>query len=330
MVAPSLSSLGLLLASLVGQTLAVSQCDVVDCGDKRASWGYAASNGPATWAANYPDFCAGDMQSPIDLDSSKAVMMDPGPITMVGYNLKQSGSINNNGHTLGFGIVNGSTPYIMGGRLPAGDRFDFLQLHWHWGSDSSKGSEHTMDGKEYPLEVHLVHVNTKYYVNGTPSADNFDMPDGLAVLGIFYEISEEDNANLTTILSKVSEVAVEAKRRRKTGRAGPVNLDMNLALDSLLPADTTQYYYYQGGLTTPTCNEAVLWTNLKATQTISEAQLEIFRSMTDSDGVTLNDNYRPPQPLNARTIYTTGAAAATTATSSIVTDLLNTGFTALV
>ena len=46
-------------------------------------------------------------------------------------------------------------------------------------------------------------------------------------------------------LSKVSEVAVEAKRRRKTGRAGSVDLDMNLALDSLLPADTTQYYYYQ-------------------------------------------------------------------------------------
>merc|ERR1712180_508934 len=48
-------------------------------------------------------------------------------------------------------------PYIMGGRLPEGEKFQFLQLHWHWGSDSSKGSEHTMDGKEYPLELHLVH-----------------------------------------------------------------------------------------------------------------------------------------------------------------------------
>ena len=66
-----------------------------------------------------------------------------------------------------------------------------------------------MDGKEYPIEVHLVHVNTKYYVNGTPSADNFAMPDGLAVLGIFYEISEEDNANLTTILSKVMKDAIQ-------------------------------------------------------------------------------------------------------------------------
>ena len=33
------------------------------------------------------------------------------------------GRINNNGHTLGFTFVNASTPYIMGGRLPAGDRY---------------------------------------------------------------------------------------------------------------------------------------------------------------------------------------------------------------
>ena len=113
------------------------------------------------------------------------------------------------------------------------------------------------------------------------------------------------------------------------GRAGPVELDMTLALETLLPADTRHYYHYQvsveiyslqrtlfvlyqdlpqpqGGLTTPTCNEAVLWTNLMATQTISEAQLAIFRTMTDSEGVAIVDNYRPPQPLNARTLYTTG------------------------
>ena len=144
-------------------------------------------------------------------------------------------------------------------------------MHWHWGSDSSKGSEHTIDGKEYPIEIHLVHVNTKYYdANGAPSDDTFSMPDGLAVLGIMYEVSTEDNANLTSILSKVmmnailmlhtcgwssyvplkilskvNEVAVEQRRKRKAGRAGPVELDMTLALETLLPEDTTQYYYYQ-------------------------------------------------------------------------------------
>ena len=139
-------------------------------------------------------------------------------------------------------------------------------------------------------------------------------------------------------------MAVETRRRRKQGRSNSVDLPMTLALESFLPADTTQYYYYQvfsrfgmyskldrldmprqqkikfvnifcsnltflqGGLTTPDCNEAVLWTNMKSTQTISEAQLAVFRSMTDSDGTSLNNNYRPPLPLNSRTIYTTGVS----------------------
>merc|ERR1712018_1094173 len=69
-----LYSLGLILASLAGQALAVGICDIIGCeGQDRASWGYQTSNGPATWATNFPDFCAGDMQSPIDLDSTKAV-----------------------------------------------------------------------------------------------------------------------------------------------------------------------------------------------------------------------------------------------------------------
>jgi len=331
-----------LFASFVGHTLAAGLDDVCQANPslsqcqsgQRASWGYEASNGPATWAANYGaaqgGYCDGMSQSPINLDDSVAVMNDPGEITMVGYNLAQAGQISNNGHSLVFTYPSGATPYIMGGRLPEGERFNFLQLHWHWGSNSSQGSEHTLNGKEFPIEIHLVHVNTKYLdENGAPTNDNLVQPDGLAVLGVFYEISEEDNAGLTDVLAKVSDVAVEAARKRKKGRAGPVALDMNLALETLLPADTRHYYHYQGGLTTPTCNEAVLWTNFMSMQTISEAQLAIFRTMTDSDSVSIVDNYRPPQPLNARTLYTTGGST-TAAESSIITDIINTGFTALV
>ena len=50
-----------------------------------------------------------------------------------------------------------------------------------------------------------MHVNTKYLNDdGTPSVENLNQPDGLAVLGVFYEISEEDNVGLTTVLDKVT------------------------------------------------------------------------------------------------------------------------------
>ena len=38
---------------------------------------------------------------------------------------------------------------------------------------------------------------------------------------------------------------MEQRRRRKQGRSNEVDLAMTLALESFLPEDTTQYYYYQ-------------------------------------------------------------------------------------
>ena len=50
-----------------------------------------------------------------------------------------------------------------------------------------------------------MHVNTKYLNDdGSPSVENLNQPDGLAVLGVFYEISEEDNDGLTSVLDKVT------------------------------------------------------------------------------------------------------------------------------
>ena len=75
------------------------------------------------------------------------------------------------------------------------------QMHAHWGSCAGHGSEHTVDGKQYDAELHIVHFNTKvlswlsYYTfviaslqYGTPE-NAADKPDGLAVLGVFIEVN---------------------------------------------------------------------------------------------------------------------------------------------
>merc|ERR1712226_293777 len=104
----------------------------------------------------------------------------------------------------------------------------------------------------------------------------------------------------------------KGKKGRKQGarvmEGTPVTLPAQIKLSQLIPDTVGDYYYYQGGLTTPTCDELVLWTNYMGTIPISEAQLAKFRVLVDSTGTSLNDNYRPPQPLNARTIYMSKAA----------------------
>lgn len=47
--------------------------------------------------------------------------------------------------------LNFSATYMTGANLP--DVFSIVNAHFHWGSDSNVGSEHTLDGVRYPLEV---------------------------------------------------------------------------------------------------------------------------------------------------------------------------------
>lgn len=40
---------------------------------------------------------------------------------------------------------------ITGGDLPA--RYEATQLHLHWSEEKNKGSEHSIDGKHFAMEV---------------------------------------------------------------------------------------------------------------------------------------------------------------------------------
>ncbi|CAH2283576.1 carbonic anhydrase 12 isoform X2 [Pelobates cultripes] len=64
--------------------------------------------------------------------------------------------------------------------------FTAVQLHLHWGSSSHPfGSEHQIDSKAFPAEMHIVHYNSDKYADINEAKNK---PDGLAVLGIFMEV----------------------------------------------------------------------------------------------------------------------------------------------
>jgi carbonic anhydrase len=53
-----------------------------------------------------------------------------------------------------------------------------------------------------------------------------------------------------------------------------IQLSTTFKPSSLLPADRTTFYRYLGSLTTPGCNEAVIWTVLENPITISSVQVK--------------------------------------------------------
>lgn len=76
-------------------------------------------------------------------------------------------------------------PELTGGPLDT-DVYRLQQWHCHWGAKDGQGSEHTVDGRSFSGELHMVHWNTSKYRSFGEAAGQYD---GLAVLGVFLTVS---------------------------------------------------------------------------------------------------------------------------------------------
>ena len=240
---------------------------------KPTHWDYGRE-GPDTWPHTY-DTCEGEAQSPIDIRTSR-VKYDSSfpPLSLNGYNANMSTytwNFTHNGHT----IVAYPSPLarlsMSGGGLP--EAFFLLQFHMHWGYNPFQGSEHTIDGRKYPLEVHFVH--------------RAPVTNVLAVLGILFERQRDDNPYLNDLLSVVNRTVDSS-----------VAIAQQIDLSRLFPkTPTPKFYRYNGSLTTPPCTEGVIWTILARPIPISDYQLRAF----DDNQVPFN--YRPTQKLHSRRVF---------------------------
>ena len=89
------------------------------------------------------------------------------------------------------------SPGLSGGPLEE-DVYQLAQFHAHWGGENARGSEHTVDGKSFSAELHLVHYNTKYGDLGNA----VDKPDGLAVLGMFIKVTDQARHTLIAMFPR--------------------------------------------------------------------------------------------------------------------------------
>jgi len=281
--------------AVVGVVLSV--CILQVYGDA-LHWTYTGELGPAGWAKLFPKCGGGKKQSPIDIQTS-AVKYDPSltPFVFHGYDkLDHKAIIKNNGHSVEIDLMKNRYA-ISGGGLPT--TYKAAQFHFHWADEDSKGSEHTLDGKTYPLELHIVHYSDKY----RSLSEAASQPDGLAVLGFFFEVAAMDNYGYQTIVDDIDDIIYEYE-------VEPVG---TMKLRDLLSDDLSKFYRYSGSLTTPACHESVIWTIFKDTIKISDAQLAHFRTLLINEpheaSKTMNNNYRPVQPLNGRTVYSNDKAS---------------------
>ena len=80
-----------------------------------------------------------------------------------------------------------------------------------------QGSEHTMDGKSYDAELHLVHYKSSY--PNFAAAFDAARPDSLAVLGVFLKEDDgvEDSESIENLKRAVKQLA-EGRGKKAAGQ----------------------------------------------------------------------------------------------------------------
>lgn len=221
--------------------------------DKAVHWSYSGETGPLHWGELSPEFAGcskGTSQTPIDLKTGYKTNLDKLQNSFYAQDMR----IINNGHTIQINFGAGNSSVIDG------IKFALLQFHFH------TPSEHTVNGKHYPMEMHLVHKNDK---------------GELGVIGVFFKEGKE-NSELQKIIDNFpGEIGKETTVK---------SVKINAA--DFLPADKN-YYHYFGSLTTPPCSEGVSWVVIKAPLEASKKQIEQFEKI-------MHENNRPVLPLNKR------------------------------
>ena len=155
-------------------------------------------------------------------------------------------------------------------------------------------SEHTINGKQYDVEMHIVHINKATRALGTVVGILFDVEKGGP-----SPFLETLSVEFATNLNKFTIVDEELQNSF-------YRVEQPVAIERLLKSiDTEKFYHYEGSLTTPPCTEGLNWFVLHETQPISKEQVEAFTTMWAgnpefSQG---HGNFRVTQPLNGRTVY---------------------------
>ena len=216
-------------------------------------WGYGRHDGPAVWAELDSAFraCAlGREQSPIDLAGGVRADLPP-----VDFDYRPARVVvENTGRTIQ------ATPDPGSGIVLDRARYVLQQFHFH------HPGEHTVDGAEMCLEMHLVHRSER---------------GAMAVVGVLFAEGAA-NAPLAPVWAAMPP------------EAGASSASVSLDLAALLPAGR-ETWRYSGSLTTPPCTEGVAWVVLTEPLTLSAAQIDAFAAVYPN-------NRRPVQPLGDRVL----------------------------
>jgi carbonic anhydrase len=208
-------------------------------------------------------------QSPIDLRRSQITFVRRLPRLRFRYPRRVDVTLVNTGSPGEFATVRADVPAGAAHVSLGGVRWELAQFHWH------TPSEHEIDGRATPLEMHFVHTR----------AD-----DAILVIAVFIERGRRNDA-------------IEPMFRDLPDQPDQTREVSDVALRALLPEERASFRY-TGSLTTPPFTEPVRFVVLADSISVSRRQIRAFRELFEEG------NSREAQPLNGRRVRSDARAVA--------------------
>jgi len=255
-------------------------------------------------------------QSPINIEEKAAKFQAYRAFSFEGYEQLSIANgtlkVMNTGTTLKL-VAEPGVGVLSGG--PLNVQYEFVEMHFHWGDYCEdlghvemKGSEHTFDGKSFPLELHMVHKN----IHDETVGDALLHENGLCVLGFMFDIVESDVqihglsklARIVEYLGQAGAIFDQTKLRDLDQGGHVVDLDVNIA--NFFPSRLEEYFTYKGSLTTGGYEEAVNWVVFRNPLAIKREHLKVFQTLQNSGQEPIKNNYRDTMPTFNRPIYYNG------------------------
>lgn len=233
--------------------------------EREFDYGENSEKGPKMWGKLKKEWDAcknGEMQSPIDMSHERVrIIRKPEKRHYKTCNA----TVKNRGHDISVQWHGDA-----GSVLINGTNYPLQQAHWH------SPSEHTVNGRRYEMEMHMVHLNE----NAT---------NKIAVTAVLYKIGKPDPF-LSKLIRNISSMIDKKDEVKNAGMIDPREIKIG----------SRKYYRYMGSLTVPPCTEGVIWTIKKKVRTVSRDQVKMLREAVHDYA---ERNTRPLQPINKRPIY---------------------------
>ncbi|WP_394841736.1 carbonic anhydrase family protein [Pendulispora brunnea] len=227
-------------------------------------WSYDGATGPAHWGDLAHDFAScksGTHQSPIPLFHNEHAPR-PGLTALQFEDPPSAIHLVNDGHT----VI--ATPSLAEGLTTSHGHYKLVQFHFH------VPSEHTLDGRHFDAELHLVHQNEQ---------------GERAVVAFFLSIHDRNNDALASFCDHPP-----VDPNQEASPTAPIDL-MRIVNGDHTP-HAQSYLTYGGSLTTPPCSESITWFVFTSPRFFGRTQWENLY------GALHGHTNRPLQPRHGRTV----------------------------